>query len=155
MNTRSLITAVVVLLSQPSASVFAQARSAYIESGNGAAVDLKGRRYSGKDYPEKLMPWMVDRVYSISPDYPYRDRAEHHEGKGYFRLSLAPNTGAVTQVQIVRSTGFPSLDACATAALRRWRWRPGKWREIGTPVTFRVSRSEPRLPKGSVRIPVR
>jgi TonB family protein len=155
MNTRALITAATIFVSQPSAFVLAQASSAYIESGGGTAVDTRGQRYFGKDYPEKLMPWMVDRVYSISPDYPYGDRAQRHEGTGYFRLSLAPKTGTVTQVRVVRSTGFASLDACATTALRRWRWRPGKWKEIETSVTFRLSRSEPGLPKGSVPIPVR
>ena len=118
MNTRALITAATIFVSQPSAFVLAQASSAYIESGGGTAVDTRGQRYFGKDYPEKLMHWMVDRVYSISPDYPYGDRAQRHEGTGYFRLSLAPKTGTVTQVRVVRSTGFASLDACATTALR-------------------------------------
>jgi outer membrane biosynthesis protein TonB len=122
MNARVLfIAATIVIAASCRSAVFAQASSAYIDSGSGAAVDVKGRRYSGKDYPDKLMPWMVDRVYSISPDYPHRDRAQHHQGKGYFRLSLDSKTGVVTQVRLLQSTGFPSLDACATAALCRWR----------------------------------
>jgi TonB family protein len=145
----------VFLLLVSSSLAFAQARSAYLESGGTSAVDVKGKRYNDANYPGRLPPWMLDRIKSVAPDYPYRERALHHSGRGYFRLMLDPKTGAVTQVLVQKSTGFATLDNCAIAALRRWRWKPGRWREIFTPVTFRLSNTEPPLPPGSVRLPLR
>jgi hypothetical protein len=39
-------------------------------------------------------------------------------------------------VTVVRSTGFAELDTSAVAALRQWRWKPGKWKEIEMAVEF-------------------
>ena len=152
MNLR-ILSVLVLVLSSP--LVFGQAHSAYLESGSTSAVDLKGKRYNGSNYPGRLPPWMLDRTKSVAPDYPYRERALHHSGSGDFRLIVDTRTGAVTQVIVLRSTGFAGLDNCAIAALRQWRWRPGKWKVIDTPVIFRVSSAEPHLPPGSVRLPLR
>jgi TonB family protein len=75
-------------------------------------------------------PHGVDRIWSIAPDYPYSERARRHSGSGYFQVTLDTKTGAVTKVAVRNSTGFPTLDNCAVAALRQWRWKPGKWREV-------------------------
>ena len=152
MNSR-ILSVLVLLIS--SSLVFAQARSAYLESGGTSAVDMKGRRHNSANYPGRQPPWMLDRIKSVAPDYPYRERALHHSGSGDFRVILDIRTGTVTQVTVQRSTGFAGLDNCAVAALRQWRWRPGKWKEIDTPVTFRLSYAEPHLPPGSVRLPLR
>src|SRR4051794_41563649 len=128
MNRRSLSVVALALLFA-AASVLAQGRSAYIEPGEGpsSAIDLKGRHYNGSDYPGKATPpWWQDRVRAVAPEYPFDDRARHHEGKGLFRASLDPKTGAVTSVSITKSTGFATLDGCAVSALRNWRWRPGR-----------------------------
>lgn len=89
----------------------------------------------------------------LAPDYPLRDRFQRSEGTGIFRLMLDLKTGAVTGVAMVKSTGFVTLDRNAIAAFRRWRWKPGKWKEIEIPITFTMSPSPPRLPPGAVRIP--
>jgi TonB family protein len=154
MNSRVLILAIAITASWTPA-VFAQARSAYLSSAGTAAVDTKGKRHRSKEYPGRLAPWMADRVRSVSPDYPYRERALRHTGRGDFQLILDLKTGVVTRVIVQKSTGFATLDGCAVAALRQWRWRPGRWREIDTPVTFRLSSTEPRLPPGSVPLPLR
>src|SRR6266536_4246140 len=150
MNSR--IVSVLVLILAPSLAL-AQAHSAYLESGSTSAVDLKGKRYNGANYPGRLPPWMLDRTKSVAPGYPYRERALRHSGSGDFRLILDTRTGGVTQVVVLRSTGYAGLDNSAVAALRQWRWRTGKWNEIDTPVTFRLSHAEPHLPPGSVRLP--
>jgi TonB family protein len=62
-------------------------------------------------------------------------------------------TGAVTQVTVIKSTGFIALDRSAVSALRRWHWKPGKWREIYMPVTFTIASPLPRPPNGSTRLP--
>ena len=152
MNSRIL--AIMMLFPFASSSlVFAQARSAYLSSTGTSAVDIKGKRYRSESYRGRQPPWMLDRIKSVAPDYPYRDRALSHSGRGYFRLILDTKTGAVTQIVVRQSTGFASLDACAIASFRQWRWRPGKWKEIEVPVTFRLSYNEPDLPPGSVPLP--
>jgi TonB family protein len=102
---------------------------------NSAAVDARGVRYSGRDYPNGGM-WMDDVVFKVAPEYSAAERAQRHFGSGLFRLTLDLKTGGVTRVRIVSSTGFRALDQSAIDAFRRWRWKPGKWREIDAPITF-------------------
>jgi TonB family protein len=130
MNTRVLLLALSVTASSTPAALFAKASPAYLSSTAPAAVDANGARYRSSEYPGKVPPWMVDRVRSVSPDYPYWERAQHHVGVGYFQLTLDLKTGAVTKVTVRKSTGFSTLDNCAVAALRQWRWKPGKWKEV-------------------------
>ncbi len=155
MNARVLLIAIAIAAWSTPAAV-AQARSAYLApSNNTAAVDAKGVRHRGEEYRGRLPPWMVDRLRSPSPDYPYGERAQRHAGSGYFRLTLNLKTGSVTRATVLKSTGFSTLDSCAVAALRQWRWKPRKWKEIDTGLTFRLSYSEPQLPRGSVPLPLR
>jgi protein TonB len=155
---KSRVTAPVVLISlllsyllRP--SLHAQT-GAYItpEEGPSSAIDAKGVRHRGSDYPKKLSPWILDQVRSVAPEYSYYDRLKQHEGEGLFRLTLDLKTGAVTSVSIAKSTGFATLDNSAITSLRQWRWKPGKWRQIEIPVTFALSTS-PRPPPGSIRLP--
>lgn len=153
MTSRVLLVALALSASMAGPS-FAQPRSAYLQGGNGAAVDAKGVRHHSRNYPGRLPPWMQDRTHSVAPDYPYLERRMNHTGSGYFELTLDLKTGAVRKVSIRKSTRFPGLDDCAVAALRQWRWRPGKWKTIETGVTFVISRSEPRMSPGAVRLPL-
>jgi TonB family protein len=102
---------------------------------NSAAVDAHGVRYRGRDYPNGGI-WMDDVVFKVAPEYSAAERAQSHFGSGLFRLTLDLKTGAVTRVQILSSTGFRALDQSAIDAFGRWRWKPGKWREIDAPITF-------------------
>jgi len=116
-------------------AVHGQGRS----GGVSAAVDAQGVRHRGSEYAG-LAPWMKDVLKTLAPDYSYTERAYYHTGSGLFRLTLDLKTGSVTQVFVVKSTGFPALDSSALDALRRWRWKPGRWKEIDVPITFEVSR---------------
>jgi TonB family protein len=118
-----------------------------------SAVDAKGVRHFSTKYPRQSAPWIRDRVKSFAPDYPYRDRAQRNEGTGIFRMTLDLKTGAVTRVTMVKSTGFATLDRSTIGAFRRWRWQPGKWKEIEMPIRFTMSPAPPRLPPGAIRIP--
>lgn len=104
-----------------------------------AAVDAQGLRHRGNEYAG-LAPWMKDVLKTVAPDYSYNERAHHQTGSGLFRLALDLETGSVTQVSIVKSTGFSALDSSAVGALRRWRWKPRRWKEIDVPITFELSR---------------
>ena len=103
-----------------------------------SAVDIKGQRHLGsRDFPGLQEPWIADRiVYLPHPKYSYEDRLRRHQGNGLFRATLDPRTGLVTQVTVVKSTGFASLDNSAVAAIRKWRWKPQRWKEIDIPVRF-------------------
>jgi len=128
---------------------------AYQISRGGTAVDTKGRRHTAREYPDQHAPWNFgDRVAVAAPQYPLEDRAGHRQGTGFFRIMIDPKTGTVTQVTILRSSGWASLDTAATAALRRWRWRPNKWKEVDVPVTFQmVPRALTTPPPGAVHLP--
>ena len=119
------------------------------------AVDIKGIRHTASEYRDHRPPWnFADRVKAVGPEYPLADRASYHQGSGLFRIVIDPKTGIATQVTVLRSTGYVSLDGCAIAALRRWRWKPGTWKEVDMPITFEmVSRPPTSLPPGATRLP--
>jgi TonB family protein len=57
-------------------------------------------------------------------------------------------------VTVLRSTGYANLNNSAMVALGRWRWKPGRWKEVDMPITFEmVSRPPTRLPPGATRLP--
>ncbi len=124
-------------------------------TGNGAAgiaaVDANGVRHRTVDYRGGTVPWLADRIYALSPGYLDADRLHRHEGCGVFRLMLDLKTGLVTKVVTLTSTGFVTLDRCAIASLRQWRFKPGKWKEIDMPVRFTLQfhpKDRPRGPYG-------
>jgi len=129
---------VCIAVSLSSATLEAGGRSTW----NSAAVDAKGVRHWGRDYPNGGA-WMNDAINAPSPHYPPADRAQLRTGSGLFRLIFDLKTGSVTKVTTLQSTGVPSLDSAATGTFLGWRWKPGKWKEIDVPITFTL-RSESR-----------
>src|ERR1051326_1172432 len=101
----------------------------------GGGVDAHGVRH--RDSAEAKAPvWMNDLIYKIPPEYSVTDRASRHEGTALLRLNLDLKSGSVITAELVKSTGFPSLDHSALAATRRWRWKPNRWKEIDLATTF-------------------
>lgn len=134
----------------------AQGSRAYLtreSERNGSAVDARGVRRYGKNYPGKFPPWIDDRTQGVAPKYWYEDRWHKREGVGWFRISLDLRTGLVRKVVILSSTGFRGLDNSALTALHQWRWKPGKWQEIDMPVAFTLESPSFRPPPGAVRLP--
>src|SRR5437899_7558905 len=102
-----------------------------------SGVDAAGKRHLGsRDFPGLDEPWIRDRIAYAPPEYPYGDRRDRHEGDGLFRISIGLRTGTVAQVRVLKSTGFPSLDSSAVTAIRKWRWKPGRWKEVDMPIRF-------------------
>src|SRR5438128_7004760 len=116
------------------------------------AVDAQGIRHRGSDYTGPA-PWMNDAVKTVTPDYPYDYRARHIGGSGLFRATLNVNTGSVIDVAVLKSTGVSMLDSCAIKALRQWRWKAGRWKEIDMPLTFAISRNKRGMYIGSSPAP--
>jgi TonB family protein len=71
-------------------------------------------------------------TYTPRPQYPYEARSRHVTGWGVILARVNLNTGLVTSVKMVRSTGSPILDYAALSAYRQWRFRP----KIVTAVRF-------------------
>jgi TonB family protein len=114
-----------------------------------SAVDVKGVMHRKSDYGEGRSPWDADIIKFVKPDYPSESRTRHIEGTGLFHITLDVKTGSVTNVAVLRSTGSSGLDASAVRAIRQWRWRPERWKQINVPVTFTM-RSRERY-SGSAR----
>jgi hypothetical protein len=128
MNACSLVVTSVIASVLLSESVHAQRSSAYLASiGTKAvdAVDAKGVRHNGDDYPRRHPPWLDDIIKGVAPEYPIWDRAQRHQGMGSFQLTLDLKTGAVMAVSVTKSTGFKTLDDAAIAA-RVMRCTTGK-----------------------------
>jgi TonB family protein len=121
----------------------AQSASASATEPESSALDVKGIRHRPSDYGDKSAPWMADRVKFVQPNYPAEARARHIEGTGLFRITLNVNTGSVTNVAVIKSTGSSGLDDAAMRAIRLWRWRPQRWKAIDMPLTFTM-RPRPR-----------
>lgn len=101
------------------------------------AIDARGQQHTVANDPDGAAPWMEDIVKRVPFDLPARsDRRINATGYGVYRLTLDLKTGAVTDVSVFRSAHAGNLDRSALAALRQWRWRPGKWRMIDLPVSF-------------------
>ena len=92
-------------------------------------------------FAPKSQPWQKDLVRSVPPVYSDQDRAAWRQGTGIFHLVLDSTTGAVVQVSIRKSTGYPTLDSAAVSALKQWRFRPGSWKTLDIPVQFRRASS--------------
>ena len=136
---------------------FAQGANVVGLGGDIAAIGADGHRYrsdtTSSSYTSQKTPWMKDAIKMIGPEYPFSARAARSEGAGIFSLTLNPRTGYVADVSLKKSTGFKALDESATVALRQWRWKPGKWKQIEIPVTFSLSSPAYRKPAGSIPLP--
>ena len=125
---------------------------AYQKTTGGTAVDIKGVRHTPREYPGHHAPWdLADRTKAVAPAYTLEDRAKHRQGRGFFGVSIDANTGAPIRVTIIKSTGHPTLDQSAIEALQRWRWKPGKWKEVDIAVTFTMAPGT-TPPPGGIRL---
>jgi TonB family protein len=109
-------------------------------SYNFVAIDAKGVRHEAHGTSDKGLPWVKDQLRAVGPNYPYLDRTLRHTGTGVFRITIDVSSGMVSNVTVLDSTGFKSLDSSTLAALRTWRWKPGTWKVVELPVTFTLVR---------------
>ena len=77
----------------------------------------------------------ASRVYTPSPSYPSEARRRGQEGTVYLRLSVGVS-GRVSSVSIGKSSGIASLDAAASRAVSKWKFRAATLN--GNPVASNV-----------------
>jgi TonB family protein len=98
---------------------------------------------------------MQDILYQVGPRYPSKYQRARIGGTGRFRMNIDFNTGKVKSVTVVKSTGSDGLDREAIFALRQWRFKPGKARQVEMPITFHNGSEPLVLPPGAVLTPGR
>jgi TonB family protein len=104
------------------AAVFALRRWRFRPHVNQAAIipvtfSLQGRP---RDEAQHLA------VYCVEPDLP----VTWHRGSGSYRFNVDYETGRITEVKIVKSSGLPKFDEAVLKAYRQWRFPPHTIRSI-------------------------
>ena len=64
-------------------------------------------------------------IYAPEPEYPPAVYHRGISGKGIFRVTVDPRTGTVSEVKVIRSTGYQILNELAAKAYLQWRFKPG------------------------------
>jgi TonB family protein len=82
--------------------------------------------------------WKKDLDYMEAPAYPAVAKRWRVQGAGIFRVSIDITTGRVTDVSVLKSTGYGVLDGSAIRTLKLWRWKPGKYRQVNVPISFKL-----------------
>lgn len=85
--------------------------------GNGVGTDRKGI----------LLPRVLSKV---EPVYPYAAKNAGQEGTVILRIEIMEN-GRPGDIVVYRSSGYASLDDSAVAAVKKWRFTPGKDQDSG------------------------
>jgi TonB family protein len=74
------------------------------------------------------------------PQYPEEALRRHITGSGRCELIFNPDTGRVTRVTVIESSGSKLLDDAAAKTYFRWRARPGKVSRMRVPFTITFAR---------------
>jgi TonB family protein len=90
--------------------------------------------YVDDSHPE----WKKDLDYIEAPFYPAVAKRWHVQGAGLFQATIDTKTGRVTDVSVLKSTGYGVLDGSAIRTLKLWRWKPGKYRKCNVPISFKL-----------------
>src|SRR4029077_1376481 len=97
--------------------------------------------------PTALVTVPLDKATDIishpAPEYPAKARARHLSGTGVYELQVLEETGEISSVTVITSTGYPILDSAAVSALKRWRLRPHTAVRVKVPISFSL-KSIPR-----------
>ena len=104
---------------------------ATIETGEAAGRGPPARAANASATPSAGNP---------APVYPMTARRAGREGRTILRVWVS-TTGECSEVQIVETSGTPSLDEAALAAVRRWRFSPATQagRAVETTITVPIA----------------
>ena len=76
------------------------------------------------------------QVFIGVPNYPELAAALHKKDSGWFRLTIDPATGKVTEVKVLKSTGIKILDDSAAVAFMQWKAKPHRLDHAILPAQF-------------------
>jgi protein TonB len=93
----------------------------------------------GPTGPVSMSNAKASAISAPRPEYPYEARRTKTTGSGVCVMTIDTASGAVTSAEMAQSTGSPVLDNAATSAFRRWRFKPGGFSKVRTPITFTMS----------------
>jgi TonB family protein len=108
------------------------------------AENAESKRQASKATPKPEKVYDIKEAYAWAayaprPQYPYAARSKHITGSGVLLARVNPDTGRVTSVKLVRSTGSPILDNAALSAFGQWRFRPKTVRAVRIPIVFSMT----------------
>jgi outer membrane biosynthesis protein TonB len=84
--------------------------------------------------------FVVSSIYAASPNtaewqryvvskpqvvFPAVLRRTGMQGRGIYLLSIDPKTGIVSEVKVIKSTGYQQLDALFVMNFFQWKFQPG------------------------------
>jgi TonB family protein len=85
-------------------------------------------------------------IYTPRPVYRPEWAKQGLAGKGVVLVTIDQQTGKVTGVRMLESTGNKQLDGAALEAYSQWRFQPGTGSQVKIPIEF-ASRPKPPAPK--------
>ena len=91
-------------------------------------------------------------VYTPQPVYRPEWAKQGLAGKGVVLVSIDQQTGKVTGVRMLQSTGNQQLDGAALEAYSQWRFQPGTGSQVKIPIEF-ASRAKPPASKRTAAQP--
>ena len=84
-------------------------------------------------------------IYTPRPVYRPEWAKQGLAGKGVVLVTIDEQTGKVTGVRMLQSTGSKQLDGAALEAYSQWRFQPGTGSQVKIPIEF-ASRPKPPAP---------
>lgn len=91
-------------------------------------------------------------IYTPRPVYRPEWAKQGLSGKGVVLVTIDQQTGKVTGVRMLQSTGNKQLDGAALEAYSQWRFQPGTGSQVKIPIEF-ASRPKPPAPKRTMPQP--
>ena len=81
-----------------------------------------------------------EKYVVAAPDVVYPESIKRHgtQGIGSYLLTIDQKNGEVTEVKVVKSTGFRKLDALYVMNFFQWRFRPGTIKSAQVPAGVTV-----------------
>ena len=89
-------------------------------------------------------------IYTPRPVYRPEWAKQGLAGKGVVLVTIDQQTGKVTGVRMLQSTGHKQLDGAALEAYSQWRFQPGTGSQVQIPIEFA---SRPKAPPPKAKAP--
>jgi TonB family protein len=97
-------------------------------------------------------------IYTPGPVYRPEWAKQGLAGKGVVLVTIDQQTGKVTGVRMLQSTGNKQLDGAALEAYSQWRFQPGTGSQVKIPIEFanrpKPPGAKPRAPQAAILYPL-